>query len=234
MKQSERKKCRAGGGMSGIHRACNRVRYCIMAAVAFLFVAANLTISAFASGAVNVHRTGIQDAPTTRLWLDPTYDFLIKNAAFAQSGSSYRKDASTNKIYTDSAVDETNSDSFTLTWNNASNVTNGKVVLTVSNVLRRGGDRYPPLSEVVLSDDTSLNSLIFGAGGNNGSCITADFRLSFIKSTGELDTETYLLSVKDLGSDSSVEFPSDYSGDIYLTADSTLSVKQNPLYMIST
>ena len=205
-----------------------------MAAIAFLFVTANLSISAFASGVVNVHRTGIQDAPTTRLWLDPTYDFLIKNATFAQSGSSYRKDASTNKIYTDSAVDETNSDSFTLTWNNASNVTNGKVVLTVSNVLRRGGDRYPPLSEVVLSDDTSLNSLIFGAGGNNGSCITADFKLSFIKSTGELDTETYLLSVKDLGSDSSVEFPNDYSGDIYLTADSTLSVKQNPLYMIST
>ena len=176
----------------------------------------------------------MQDAPATRLWLDPTYDFLIKNATFAQSGSSYRKDASTNEIYTDSAVDETNSDSFTLTWNNASNVTNGKVVLTVSNVLRRGGDRYPPLSEVVLSDDTSLNSLIFGARGSNGSCITADFRLSFIKSTGELDTETYLLSVKDLGSDSSVKFPSDYSGDIYLTADSTLSVKQNPLYMIST
>ena len=205
-----------------------------MATVAFLFVAANLSISAFASGVVNVHRTGIQDAPTTRLWLDPTYDFLIKNATFAQSGSSYRKDASTNKIYTDSAVDETNSDSFTLTWNNVSNVTNGKVVLTVSNVLRRGGDRYPPLSEVVLSDDTSLNSLIFGAGGNNGSCITADFKLSFIKNTGELDTETYLLSVKDLGPDSSVEFPNDYSGDIYLTADSTLSVKQNPLYMIST
>ena len=205
-----------------------------MAAVAFLFVAANLSISAFASGVVNVHRTGMQDAPATRLWLDPTYDFLIKNATFAQSGSSYRKDASTNEIYTDSAVDETNSDSFTLTWNNASNVTNGKVVLTVSNVLRRGGDRYPPLSEVVLSDDTSLNSLIFGARGSNGSCITADFRLSFIKSTGELDTETYLLSVKDLGSDSSVKFPSDYSGDIYLTADSTLSVKQNPLYMIST
>ena len=218
--------------MSGIHRACNRVRYCIMAAVACLFVAANLSISAFASGVVNVHRTGIQDAPTTRLWLDPTYDFLIKNATFTQSGSSYRKDASTNKIYTYSDVDETNSDSFTLTWDNASNVTNGKVVLTVSNVLRRG-DSYQS-SEVVLSDDTSLNSLIFGAGGNNGTCITADFRLSFIKSTGELDTETYLLSVKDLGSDSSVEFPNDYSGDIYLTADSTLSVKQNPLYMIST
>ena len=235
MKKSERKTCRAsGGGKNGIRRACNRVRYCIMATVAFLFVAANLSISAFASGVVNVHRTGIQDAPTTRLWLDPTYDFLIKNATFAQSGSSYRKDASTNKIYTDSAVDETNSDSFTLTWNNVSNVTNGKVVLTVSNVLRRGGDRYPPLSEVVLSDDTSLNSLIFGAGGNNGSCITADFKLSFIKNTGELDTETYLLSVKDLGPDSSVEFPNDYSGDIYLTADSTLSVKQNPLYMIST
>ena len=231
MKQLERKKCR-GGGMSGMHRACNRVRYCIMAAVAFLFVAANLSISAFASGVVNVHRTGIQDAPTTRLWLDPTYDFLIKNATFAQSGSSYRKDASTNKIYTYSDVDETNSDSFTLTWDNASNVINGKVVLTVSNVLRRGNSYQS--SEVVLSDDTSLNSLIFGAGGNNGTCITADFRLSFIKSTGELDTETYLLSVKDLGSDSSVEFPNDYSGDIYLTADSTLSVKQNPLYMIPT
>lgn len=232
MKQSERKICRASGGQNGIRRACNRVRYCIMAAVAFLFVAANLSISAFASGVVNVHRTGIQDAPTTRLWLDPTYDFLIKNATFAQSGSSYRKDASTNKIYTYSAVDETNSDSFTLTWDNASNVTNGKVVLTVSNVLRRGSSYQS--SEVVLSDDTSLNSLIFGAGVNNGSCITADFRLSFIKSTGELNAETYLLSVKDLGSDSSVEFPNDYSGDIYLTADSTLSVKQNPLYMIST
>lgn len=203
-----------------------------MAAVAFLFVAANLSISAFASGVVNVHRTGIQDAPTTRLWLDPTYEFLIKNATFTQSGSSYRKDASTNKIYTYSAVDETNSDSFTLTWDNASNVTNGKVVLTVSNVLRRGSSYQS--SEVVLSDDTSLNSLIFGAGINNGNCITADFRLSFIKSTGELNAETYLLSVKDLGSDSSVAFPNDYSGDIYLTADSTLSVKQNPLYMIST
>ena len=176
MKQSERKICRASRGQNGIRRACNRVRYCIMAAVAFLFVAANLSISAFASGVVNVHRTGIQDAPTTRLWLDPTYDFLIKNATFTQSGSSYRKDASTNKIYTYSAVDETNSDSFTLTWDNASNVTNGKVVLTVSNVLRRGSSYQS--SEVVLSDDTSLNSLIFGAGVNNGSCITADFRLN--------------------------------------------------------
>ena len=223
MRKNEWKIRRAGGGgRNGIRRVCNRVRYCIMASVAFLFVAANLSISAFASSVVNVHRTGMQDAPSTRLWLDPTYDFLIKNATFAQSGSSYRKDSSTNKIYTNRAIGETNSDSFTLTWNNASNVSSfkGKVVLTVSNVItNRNGS--------ILSDDTALNSLIFGsADGHTSSYVKADFKLSFINESGSLNTETYLLSFKDLGTDASVKLLNDYSGDVYLTADSTLSVTQ--------
>lgn len=94
-----------------------------MYAIAILFVLMNVSISAFASGVVQVFRAGVEnDAKAPEIWLDPTYDFLIKNAKFAQSGDddldSYFIDSDTNAIYTNKVPGQINNDSFTLTLDN--------------------------------------------------------------------------------------------------------------------
>lgn len=222
--------------MSGIRKSCNHLRYCVMAAIAFLFVAANLSISAFASGVVQVFRTGVEnDAKAPEIWLDPTYDFLIKNAKFAQSGDddldSYSIDPNTNTIYTNKCPG-TNKDSFTLTWDIMYTPYDScYAVLTVSNVTTNSKECQ------ILSDDTVNNTLVFGpsAVGNepwpNTTYVSADIKLSFVKRTGELITDKYLLSFKDLGPDASVKLLTQPSGDVYLTPDSTISITEdNTLY----
>lgn len=222
MKQFERKKCRVGG-MSGIRNNCSHARYFVMSAIAILFVLMNISISAFASNVVQVFRTGVEnDAKSPEIWLDPTYDFLMRNAKFAQSGDSYSIDYNTNKIYTNSNLGETNNDSFTLTWDIMYNPFDScYAVLTVSNVTtNRNGS--------ILSDDTVNNTLVFGStDGNASSYVSADIKLSFVKRTGELITDKYLLSFKDLGSDASVKLLTQPSGDVYLTPDSTISITED-------
>ena len=136
MKQGERKTCRAGG-RSGIRNNCSHARYFVMSAIAILFVLMNISISAFALNVVQVFRTGVEnDAKSPEIWLDPTYDFLMRNAKFAQSGDSYSIDYNTNKIYTNSNLGETNNDSFTLTWDIMYNHFDScYAVLTVSKLL---------------------------------------------------------------------------------------------------
>ena len=205
-----------------------------MHAIAILFVLMNVSISAFASNVVQVFRTGVEnDAKAPEIWLDPTYDFLIKNAKFAQSGDddldSYVIDSDTNTIYTNKAPGQTNNNSFTLTWDIMYTPYDScYAVLTVSNVITNNK------KGMVLSDDTVNNTLVFGpADGNTNSVfgsssyVSADIKLSFVKRTGELITDKYLLSFKDLGSDASVKLLTQPSGDVYLTPDSTISITED-------